>query len=99
MGVDTATGQDHLGGRDHRLGEVTPVGEPSEPVEGHSDRPATGGPDEVVACGERPIAGADQDRHPQLRIGEVGVEHLGEFGVCRRMQRVQRVGPVDRHLE
>ena len=51
---------------------------------------------QVVAGGERALAGAGDDAHPQVVARGELVPHGGEFVVRIGVQRVQHLGPVQR---
>src|SRR5205807_5495975 len=54
---------------------------------------------EVVAGAEGPVAGARDDRHPELRVAGELVEDGRQLAVGWGMERIHDFGPVDRDNE
>jgi hypothetical protein len=81
--------------RDDRLEEVVARREAAEARARDRRHAVLGGPLEVVAGGERLLAGAGQDGDPDVVVGRERVPHAVHLLVRRRVQRVHRLRAVD----
>ena len=98
--LEAAAHGDAVDGGDHGLVEVVAVGEAAEALGRGMRPPARLGAQlrvilEVVAGRERLVAGAGDDRDPQLGIGGELVEDVRQLLVRHRVQRVVDLGAVD----
>ena len=99
--LEPAPGRVAVDRGDHRLVEVEELGQPGEPA--RAERLGVAGIAgrvrlQVPAGGEEALAGAGDDRDPQLRVVAEGDERLAHRPAGRRVDRV-RLRPVDRQLE
>src|SRR4030088_1805148 len=72
-------------------------GSPANPPVSPAALPPRRLPFQIVAGAERLVAGAGDDRDPLLGIGAEIVEHLVQFEMRIRMQRVVHFRPRQRH--
>ena len=82
---------------DYRLGQVEALRQPGETACRAFARAAGRLVFQVVAGGERLVAGAGDDRRPLFGVGGEIVEYRVELEMRRRVQRVVDFGPVDGH--
>ena len=80
---------------DQRLPQVVARDEPAEPAFRHARHAVLRRPLEVVAGGEGAIAGAGENRDPDVGVVGDVVPHTRQLLVGRRVQRVHDFRPVD----
>ena len=93
--LEPAAERDAVDGRDERLPEIVARDETAEAAFRHPGHTVLRRPLEVVAGGERAVAGTGEDRDPHVGVlGDV-VPDARQLLVGRRVQRVHHFRPVD----